>query len=123
MNETRIKIGDVWYVREDLLEPKKVEIDPTDYLGCASEDDDFSFDAHVLLKDGAVWEDTISLEVTDKRTKPWVDEHWDNSGFLQGVLDGDQYSLNTLRNDSKMSRESIEHLVEFLKILKGKGWF
>jgi intein/homing endonuclease len=123
MNETRIKIGDVWYVREDLLEPKKVEIDPTNYLGCASEDDDFAFDAHVLLKDGAVLEDTIYLKVTDKRTEPWVDEHWDNSGFLQDTLDGDLDILTDLKNESKMSRESIEHLREFLKILKGKGWF
>ena len=123
MNETRIKIGDVWYVREDVLEPKKVEIDPTDYLGCVSEDDDFCFDAHVLLKDGAVWEDTIYLKVTDKRTKPFTDDHWDNSAFLQGVLDGEQYNLTVLKNESKMSRDSINHLKEFLKVLKGKGWF
>jgi hypothetical protein len=123
MNEIRIKIGDVWYVREDVLEVKPFEINPTEYLGCVSEDNDFNFDAHVLSKDGKIWEGTIYLEVTDKRTKPFTEDYWDSIAFLQGVLDGSQDTMNTLKNSIKMSRESIEHLREYLKFLKGKGWF
>ncbi|MEY3421057.1 MAG: hypothetical protein RIR48_1346 [Bacteroidota bacterium] len=123
MEKERIQINGVWYVKEKTVQPKEVKIDPTDFLGSAIEDDEYCFEAHVLLRDGKIWEGSFGIEYIDKRESIKDKDFWDNIQFIQGVIDRNQVQLNVLKNSMNMSKNTIENLIAFLKYLKNKEWF
>jgi len=89
--ENRIKIGDVWYVRE--VKPKKLDVTP--FNGRVFETDLYCFEATQLLKnDGTPYDDSCDIEVTDKRVTPWKVEHLDNPIWFIGVLNNDKTSMD-----------------------------
>lgn len=92
--ENRIKIGDVWYVRE--LQPiEKIELDVTSYNGRVYESDLYCFEVHQILnEDGLPYDNACDIKVTDKRVKPWKEEHIDNQKWFIGVLMGNPVSMN-----------------------------
>ena len=89
--ENRIKIGDVWYVKEE--QPNQIKMDVTTFNGRVFETDLYCFEATRILKDDDTpYDDCCSIEVTDKRVKPWKVEHLDNPGWLIGVLENNPES-------------------------------
>jgi hypothetical protein len=121
MEQDRIQINNVWYIREDLQ--SDVELDPINFEGCVVENDDFSFEATRLLKDydRGIYDDSVSIKFTDKRIKPWENEHWDNNDWILGVINNVPDSLKELHN---LTPEGIKFFQAFLKYLKdNKDWF
>jgi len=76
--ENRIKIDDVWYVREDAiddpmdhLEDEEIEMDVTTFDGRVFETDLYCFEATRILKDDGTPYEDCDIKLTDKRVKPW----------------------------------------------------
>ena len=121
--KNRIQIDGVWYIREDEVLTIETPLDyigciPLDYIGCVVENDYFCFDATISpfpSKD-------ISIEMTDKRSKPWKNESWDSQGWMNGVLEGNPESLEVLKSDG-WGQGDIKYLQAFLRHLKEeKHW-
>ena len=95
--ENRIKIGDVWYVREE--QPiEKIEWDVTSFNGRAYESDLYCFEVtQILNEDGLPYDNACDIEVTDKRVKPWKVEHIDNQKWFIGVLENNPESMDEAR--------------------------
>jgi len=127
MNNDRIQINGVWYVKEDNTEKlKSIKLDPVDSHVCSVENDDFAFKAIRLLKeDGTPYGmyvsglNSIDIESIDKRTKPWKQEHWDNDHWMRGVLENNPDSWKDLPD---MGSDNIMFLQAFLQHLTNKGW-
>jgi hypothetical protein len=109
----RIEINGVWYVRENPEET--IIIDTTDYYGCVYENESFCFDATKLESD-----DTIDIEITDKRKTPWETHHYDSQPFLIGILDGDIEVKST--NVDILGLRGHNYLKKFLETLRIKKW-
>lgn len=109
----RIEINGVWYVRE--IPEETIVIDATNYSGCVYEDESFCFDATKLDSD-----DSIDIEITDKRTKPWKTHHYDSLPFLIGILHGDNEVKST--NIDILGLKGHNYLKRFLETLKDKKW-
>ena len=91
--ENRIKIGDVWYVREE--QPiEEIEMDIISFNGRVFETDLYCFEATQLLKDDGVPYEGCDIEVTDKRVKPWKVHSLDNSKWFIGVLENNPESMD-----------------------------
>ena len=119
--QDRIKIGDVWYVKEKNVQ--KREVTPCYFLGAVIEDDEYCFEASVLLSKDKIREGTLSVKYIDKRTKEKEEDYWDNVRFLEGVLKRNREQINVLVNSIKLSAETIEDLISFLEDLEKKNWF
>jgi hypothetical protein len=117
--EDRVKINGVWYVRETKI--TKEELDIIDFIGCVYENDKYCWEATVLYKDdNKTLYDSIDIKFTDKRTKPFKEDNWDNNTWLLGVLKNDQDSMVDARE--AMDEDGIETFQVFLEYLKGKQW-
>jgi len=100
--ENRIKIDDVWYVREDAiqdpldhLENEEIEMDVTSFDGRIFETDLYCFEATRLHNyDGIPYDDSCYIKVTDKRVEPWKEEHLDNPIWYIGVLENNPESMD-----------------------------
>lgn len=81
---------------------ESAELEVTSYDGRTYETDDYAFEAtRILQEDGTPYDDQCSIEVTDKRTKPWKEEYLDNAHWMIGVLENDSESMveaNTMFN-------------------------
>jgi len=127
--ENRIQINGEWYVREQLTpatEPE-IELDITDnvirFKGMVFESDKYCFEATKLAKTGLFEEAeyyNCDIEFIDKRTKPWVEDLWDNVTWVNGVLDNNPESLDDLRESVCPQGEA--EFKAFLKILRQEGW-
>ena len=84
--EDRIQINGVWYIREDLQQDieEDVELDTTDFEGCAYENRDYCWEATRIQRTGGDFYEDIDIKFTDKRNKPWVEDHWDNNNWFRG---------------------------------------
>jgi len=118
MAKDRIQIDGVWYVRVDQAQ-KPIELDPTEFEGIVVEDDCFCFEATRIRKDGGGFYDDISIEFTDKRVKPFKEDHWDSTAWLKGILENDPDSLRGLPD---IGSEGIRFLQAFLQYLTDKDW-
>jgi len=116
----RIEINGVWYVKEDTLKKKHIEIDPTHFEGCIVENDEFCFEATRINNDKGSFYDTIDIKFTDKRVKPWKEDHWDGNLWMKGVLNNEPDSLEALSND--LESEDIRFFQAFLQYLTDKKW-
>ena len=118
--ENRIKIGDVWYVREE--QPiEEIEMDITSFNGRVFETDLYCFEATQLLKDdGTTYDDSCDIEVTDKRVKPWKVEHLDNPKWFIGVLENNPKSMEEAHE--MFCERGILEFRAFVRDLIRVGW-
>lgn len=129
MEKDRIQIDGVWYVKEttkpvtDLAEMATIdEFDVTRSLGRVWENDDWAFEAKILLEpDGMELEDTWGdcwIVITDKDIN---EEHSiDNPTWMLGVYEGDPESMEEANN--MMTPEGIRLFRGFLNLLIKNGW-
>lgn len=117
--QNRIQIDGVWYVREQ-QEPE-VQLSITRFEGMVTESDKYCFEANRTQKTVCPPEyyDDIDIEFTDKRSKPWKTDSWDNNAWMRGVLDNDPESLKSL---NYICPQGIAELKAFLKVLKEEEW-
>lgn len=124
MENNRIQIDGVWYVKENTIKKPKIELYPTHFEGCVVENNDFCFEATRIFKDdGTPYEDSVSIERTDKRfenRKDWIVEHWDSTSWMRGILNNNADSWKELPDMGK--NENTEFLQAFLQFLTDKGW-
>lgn len=126
--EDRIQVNGIWYVRETDAIPDLVsittidEFDVTRSLRRVWENDDYAFEANILLApDGTELEDTWGdcwIVLTIKHTD---EEHSiDNPTWMLGVLDGDSGSMKEA--NKMMTPEGISLFRGFLLLLIQNGW-
>ena len=116
----RIEINVVWYVKEDTLSQKEIDLDPTHYDGCVAENTEVCLEAHRLLKkDGTPYEDCVSITYTDKRNEK-LNDVWDNTDWMKRILNDDSLPLSELPNLG--SNENYLFFKAFLKHLKDEEW-
>lgn len=126
--EDRIQVNGVWYVRETdaIPDPLRMttidEFDVTRSLNRIWENDDWAFEAKILLEpDSTDLEDTWGdcwLVLTDKATN---EEHSiDNPTWMLGVLEGDPVSMEEA--NKMMTPEGIRLFRGFLSLLIENGW-
>ena len=115
--QNRIQIDGVWYVREQ--EPE-VQLNITRFKGMVTESDKYCFEANRIQK--TEWPpeyyDGVDIEFTDKRSKPWKTDNWDNNAWMEGILDNNPEPLKLL----DLCPQGIAELKAFLKVLKEEGW-
>ena len=119
MNKDRIQIDGVWYVREDNIEDEPIKLDVVETQGCLVENTNFSYEATRIGNDEGGFYEGVDIQVTDKRSKPWKEDNWDNSNWMRGVLEYDPGSWKELPD---LGSEDIKFLMAFLQYLKDKEW-
>ena len=129
MAKDRIQIDGVWYVKETTNAVSESvsmttidEFDVTRSLGRVWENDDWAFEAKILLApDGTDLEDTWGdcwLTITDKNGD---EEHSiDNPTWMLGVYEGDPLSMREA--NKMMTPEGIRLFRGFLSLLIKNGW-
>lgn len=127
--EDRIQVNGIWYVKEttkptsDIVSITTIdEFDVTRSLRRVWENDDYAFEANILLTtDGTELEDTWGdcwIVLTIKHTD---EEHSiDNPTWMLGVLDGDSGSMKEA--NKMMTPEGISLFRGFLLLLIQNGW-
>ena len=117
--QDRIQINGVWYVREDISEQKDIEV--TYSMNCHYETDDYFWEATRLMKDDEIsYYPDIDIKFTDKRTKPWKEEYWDNNTWMVGVMNDDPDAMKDAREG--MCEQGIKDFKLFLKKLEENFW-
>ena len=118
--ENRIKIGDVWYVREEQpIEEIKMEV--TTFFGRVFESDLYCYEATRIYDDkNLVYDTSCDIEITDKRVKPWKVHVLDNPFWYIGVLENNPESMVEAR-EMFCERGIIEFRV-FIRDLISVGW-
>ena len=118
--EDRIKIGDVWYVKENTIEES--ELDITYSVGCTSETKDYCWEATRLCKtnDFNSSYGHIDIKFTDKTLKPWKEEHWDNDEWVLGVFNNNPTSMTDAK--ATMNEQGIKDFKQFIKHLIDNNW-
>lgn len=119
MNKDRIQIDGVWYVREDNIEDEPIKLEVVETQGYLVENTNFSYDATRIANDKGGFYDGVDIKVTDKRQKPWKEDHWDNSNWMRGVL---EYNPESWKELPDLGSEDIKFLMAFLQYLKDKEW-
>jgi hypothetical protein len=119
--EDRIKINGVWYIREDLSN-KEEDIELYYSVDITYEDDKYVFVASRLSRNEELtsFYEYIDIKFTDKRVKPWKEEHWDNNVWMRGVLTNDSESMEDIRKS--MCDNGIKTFRLFLNKLKERAW-
>ena len=117
--ENRIKIGDVWYVREE--QPiEEIKMDITSFSGRVFETDLYCFEATQLLNDDGTPYEGCDIKVTDKRVKPWKEEHLDNPIWFIGVLENNPESMDEAHE--MFCDRGIAEFRAFVRDLISIGW-
>lgn len=118
MEEHRIQINGIWYVREE--QPEKEDLELNHYLGAVWEDDYACFDFSILSDEQSSNLGYFSVKYTDKTVNPFKDHYWDNEVWFNGLLEGNPESLKELGDLKVSSRFAFITLLTKLKKLK---WF
>jgi len=125
--ENRIKIDDVWYVREDAiddpmdhLEDEEIEMDVTTFDGRVFETDLYCFEATRILKDDGTPYEGCDIKLTDKRVKPWKEEHLDNPIWYIGVLENNPESMDEAHE--LLCKQGIKEFRAFVRNLISVDW-
>ena len=122
--EDRIQINGVWYIRESSNPlPESEPLDLTYTQGCIYETDKYCFEATRTYKDydsNEFYGDCVDIEFTDKRTKPWKIDNWDNVGWFRGVYDNDKRAINEALE--VMDEDGVKELKAFIGELIKIGW-
>jgi hypothetical protein len=120
--QDRIEINGVWYIREDLANTQEEDLELSFSLQAMYEDGKYYWEATRLYKENSQthFYDDIDLKFTDKRIKPFKEEHWDNNSWMKGVMNNDPESLKDARES--MCADGIKTFQIFLKKLQEEGW-
>jgi len=119
MNQNRIQINGMWYIREDLSENKDIEVSYS--MSCLYESDDYCWEATRLMKDDEVsYYPGIDIKFTDKREKPWKEEHWDGNGWMVAVMKNGPDAVKSARES--MCEQGVKDFKLFLNKLKEIKW-
>jgi hypothetical protein len=118
MIRDRIQIDGVWYIKEtNALE----ELDISEFEGLIYEDTKAVFEATRMKNDEGIFYKDFDIKYTDKRQKPWKEEHWDNTTWFKNIMNGDITALSSALE--VMDRETLSNLQRFLKyIIDLKKW-
>ena len=119
----RIEIDGVWYTREDNTTPEvKPRLEsPIAFEGLVFESDLYCFEATRLRDDdGEFYDKQCDIQFTNKKLDIDNSEHWDSVDWMNGVLDGDEESIETAM-ESLCTRGLIE-LKEVLTTLRVAAW-
>ena len=119
MNKDRIQIDGVWYVKEDNQNDEPIKLEVVETQGYLVENTNFSYEATRIGNDEGGFYEGVDIQVTDKRSKPWKEDNWDNSNWMRGVLEYDPVSWKELPD---LGSEDIKFLMAFLQYLKDKEW-
>ena len=119
MNKDRIQIDGVWYVKEDNQNDEPIKLEVVETQGYLVENTNFSYDATRIANDEGGFYEGVDIQVTDKRSKPWKEDNWDNNNWMRGVLEYDPVSWKELPD---LGSEDIKFLMAFLQHLKDKEW-
>jgi hypothetical protein len=120
----RIQIDGVWYVRELETEPKTefLDVEINTSLSAHYENEDYSWEAIRMYKDdNETFYEDFDVKFTDKNTKPWKEEYWDNVVWIEGVYKNDPHSI--MEAKESMDNNGLKHFRSFLNELKKLGWF
>ena len=121
--QDRIEINGVWYVREDISNNQVEDLELNFSLQAMYEDDTYCWEATRLYRGSCLKDDfyeDIDIKFTDKRDKPFAEDHWDNNSWFKGVLDNDPESLKDARES--MCEDGIKTFKLFLNKLQEEGW-
>ncbi len=121
MENNRIQIDGVWYVKENIIKKPTIELEITKFEGYVVENRDYCFEATRIFKDDGTPYEGVDIEVTTKKgkRKDWTTDHWDNNAWMIGILENDKDAWKEL---PKMSQDNILFLQTFLQFLKDKNW-
>jgi hypothetical protein len=127
--ENRIKIGDVWYVREEqsydwyVREEQPIEeikMNVISFDGRVFETDLYCFEATRLYDDDDTPYKSCEIKVTDKRVKPWKDEYLDNPIWFIEVLENNPESMKQAYEI--FDKQGIAEFRAFVRDLISVGW-
>lgn len=127
--EDRIQVNGVWYVKETTKAVVSYieEFDVTRSLSRVWENDDYAFEAKILLApDGTELEDIWGdcwLTITEKvghTNASWVEHSIDNPTWMLGVYEGDPLSMEEATK--MMTSDGIRLFRDFLSLLIKNGW-
>ncbi len=121
--EKRININGIWYIQEN---PNNIEentndgwYEPTSFLGCVIENTQACFEASILAdSQNNICLDTLSIEYTDKREKPWKTDVWDNVTWMKECLKNNPESLEELDILGPQTRKFYLSFLKYLEIEK-----
>ena len=113
----RIQVDGVWYVRED---KKQIEIDLIEFKGCLYETDEFCFEATLTYDDDGELYPDVSIKFTDKRVKPWKEDHWDNNNWFRGVYEDKPESYESAVEE--LGVDGAKQFQAFINKLVEKEW-
>jgi hypothetical protein len=120
--QDRIEINGVWYVRENLANNQVEDFELSFALHALYEDDKYCWEATRLYKDNSqtsFYED-IDIKFTDKRVKPWKEDHWDSNQWFKEVMNNDPEALEELSKD--LCSSGVKTFRLFLNKLEEEGW-
>jgi hypothetical protein len=117
----RIEINGVWYIKEDILNTQE-EVELSFSLEAMYENDKYCWQAVRLYKENSqvYFYNDIDIKFTDKREKPFKEEHWDNNDWMLLVLKDNSDALKEARES--MCDEGINTFKLFLNKLQEEGW-
>jgi len=124
--EDRIQINGEWYIKEKIKEEKPSYIihlngdNVSAFQGFNFESDLYAWEAiRYLDADGKPF-DHIDIKFTDKRVQPFLEDTWDHTNWMRGILENQLVSLERLR-ELVCSRGEAE-FIAFLKYLRYQTW-
>lgn len=121
--ENRIQVNGEWYVKESTINAQPIELDLNYLESCIYDTEKYRFKVSRVYKDydkDQFYPDSIDVEFTDKRVKPWKTDHWDNSNWLLRVHHNDKDALNEVFE--LMDGEGVRELKNLIRELIEKGW-
>lgn len=120
--QDRIEINGVWYIREDLANNQVEDIELSFSLQALYEDDKYCWEATRLYKgnDRSNFYEDIDIKFTDKRIKPWKEDHWDSNQWFKEVMNNDSEALEELSKD--LCSSGVKTFRLFLNKLEEEGW-
>ena len=104
----------------DYLEDEEIEMNVTSFDGRVFETDLYCFEATRLYNDDGAPYKGCDIKVTDKRVKPWKEEHLDNPIWFIGVLENNPESMDEAHE--MLCEQGIAEFRAFVKDLISVGW-
>jgi hypothetical protein len=107
MENYRIQINGVWYVREDQAQENPIELEPFKFEGVVVENKQFCFEATRTLRDSNDPYDDINIKFTDKRIKPWKEDLVKNANLLLRKKIDDKKKTEQAKKEEEERKQKI----------------
>ena len=118
--ENRIQVNGVWYVRETPIPEIDITEDIVNFSGCVYENDKYRWEVTIL--EPHKYDDIVDVKFTDKREKPWKEDHWDSNRWLRGVYNDEPECLVHLE-EINLCDEGVKAFKQLLGVLiNDKKW-